>query len=126
MTARLPPVALIRWAMGDDGRMLGALAGLGFAGAVIESMGAGHVPQQAAEAVGALAASMPVVLASRCAAGPVFSETYGYAGGEIDLIRRGAIPGGMLPGVKGRLLLGLALRAGGGTDAARAAFAPYQ
>ena len=56
------PVALIRWTMGDDGRMLGALPGLGYAGAVIEGMGAGHVPADAADAVGALAASMPVVL----------------------------------------------------------------
>lgn len=120
------PVALLRWAMGDDGRMLGALAGLGYAGAVIEGMGAGHVPADAAEAVGALAAAMPVVLASRCATGPVFTETYGYPGGEIDLIRRGAIPGGLLSGPKARLLLGLALRGGGGRDMAQAAFAPYQ
>lgn len=119
------PVALIRWAMGDDGRMLGALPGLGYAGAVIEGMGAGHVPAEAAEAVGALAARMPVVLASRSVAGPVFTQTYGYPGGEIDLIRRGAIPAGLLSGLKARLLLGLALRAGG-RDVAAAAFAPYQ
>lgn len=119
------PVALVSWAMGDDGRMLGVLPGLGYAGVVIQGMGAGHVPAEAAEAVEALAATMPVVLATRCATGPAFTETYGYAGGEIDLIRRGAIPGGMLSGVKARLLLGLALR-GGGRDAAIAAFAPYQ
>ncbi|MBW6398185.1 asparaginase [Roseomonas sp. HJA6] len=117
------PVALVRWAMGDDGRLLGALPGLGYEGAVIEGMGAGHVPADAAEAVGALAARMPVVLASRCVTGPVFTETYGYAGGEIDLIRRGAIPAGMLSGPKARLLLGLALR-GNGSPAA--AFTPYQ
>ncbi len=119
------PVALLRWAMGDDGRLLGAVPGLGYAGAVIEGMGAGHVPADAAEAVGALAARMPVVLASRCATGPVFAQTYGYPGGEIDLIRRGAIPGGLLSGPKARLLLGLALR-GGDRDVAAAAFAPYQ
>ncbi len=120
------PIALICWAMGDDGRMLGALPGLGYAGAVIEGMGAGHVPADAAEAVGALAAQMPVVLASRCATGPVFAHTYGYAGGEIDLIRRGAIPAGLLSGPKARLLLGLALRGGGGRDATLHAFAHYQ
>ena len=120
------PVALLRWAMGDDGRMLGALPGLGYAGAVIEGMGAGHVPAEAAEAVGTLAAAMPVVLASRCAAGPVFSATYGYAGGEIDLIRRGVIPAGYLSGAKARLLLGLVLRGGGGHDATRAAFDRFQ
>lgn len=120
-----PPVALLRWAMGDDGRMLGALPELGYAGAVIEGMGAGHVPADAAEVVGALARRMPVVLATRSAAGPVFTDTYGYPGGEIDLIRRGVIPAGLLSGLKARLLLGLALRGGGGHAAAQAAFAPY-
>lgn len=120
------PVALLRWAMGDDGRLLGTLPGLGYAGAVIEAMGSGHVPADAVEAIGALAARMPVVLASRCATGPVFMQTYGYPGGEIDLIRRGAIPAGMLSGPKARLLLGLVLRGGGGMDAAAAAFAPYR
>ena len=119
------PVALVTWAMGDDGRMLRALPDLGYAGAVIAGMGAGHVPADAAEAIGALAARMPVVLASRSAAGPVFTGTYGYPGGEIDLIARGAIPAGMLTALKARLLLGLALRGGGGRDAAARAFAPY-
>lgn len=119
------PVALLRWTMGDDGRLLGALPALGYAGAVIEGMGAGHVPADAAEAISALAARMPVVLASRCATGPVFTQTYGYPGGEIDLIRRGTIPSGILSGPKARLLLGLALRGDGGRDAAAGAFAPY-
>jgi L-asparaginase len=119
------PVALVSWAMGDDGRLLDALPGLGYAGAVVAGMGAGHVPADAAARVGALAALMPVVLASRSAAGPVFTETYGYAGGEIDLIGRGLIPAGMLGALKARLLLGLALRGGGGRDAAASAFAAY-
>jgi L-asparaginase len=118
------PVAVIRWAMGDDGRMLGVLPGLGYDGAVIEGMGAGHVPARASDAVGALAQVMPVVLASRCMTGPVFSATYGYAGGEIDLIRRGAIPAGLLDGLKARLLLGLCLREPGCDPAAT--FAAYQ
>lgn len=120
------PAALLRWSMGDDGRLLGALPGLGYAGVVIEGLGAGHVPADAAEALGALAARMPVVLASRCTTGPVFSETYGYPGGEIDLIRRGAIPSGLLSGPKARLLLGLALRGAGGRDSAQASLSPYQ
>lgn len=120
------PVALLKWAMGDDGRLLGALSGLGYAGVVIEGMGAGHVPADAAEALGDLAARMPVVLASRAVAGPVFTRTYGYPGGEIDLVRRGLIPAGTLSGLKARLLLGLALRGGAGQAAAATAFAPYQ
>jgi L-asparaginase len=119
------PVALVTWAMGDDGRVLDALPGLGYAGAVIAGMGAGHVPADAAARVGALAARMPVVLASRSAAGPVFTATYGYAGGEIDLIGRGLVPAGMLSALKARLLLGLVLRGGGGRDAASRAFEAY-
>ena len=123
-----PPchVALLHWAMGEDGRLLEVLPRLGYAGAVIEGMGAGHVPAEAAPLLGELAARMPVVLASRCLAGPVFTSTYGYAGGEIDLLGRGLIPAGILSGLKARLLLGLALRNRRGQACAAAAFTPYQ
>ncbi|MFB9267012.1 asparaginase [Bradyrhizobium erythrophlei] len=115
------PVALMRIGIGDDGRMLGALAGLGYRGAVIEAMGAGHVPDILAPLIESLADRMPVILASRTGAGPVFTRTYGFAGSEIDLIRRGAIPGGFLNGVKARLLLQLLLALGlGGDELARA------
>ncbi|TCZ64825.1 asparaginase [Roseicella aquatilis] len=120
------PIALLRWAMGEDGRLLEALPGLGYAGAVVEGMGAGHVPAEVAPLLGELAARMPVVLASRCMTGPVFTRTYGYAGSEIDLLGRGLIPAGILSGLKARLLLGLALRNGRGQACAAAAFAPYQ
>lgn len=118
------PVALLRFGMGEDGRLLAALGGLGYAGAVIEGMGAGHVPAESVEAVGRLAREIPVVLASRVMTGPVFRETYGYPGSEIDLIRRGVVPAGWLSGLKARLLLGLALRDGGRPVAE--AFAPFQ
>jgi L-asparaginase len=120
------PVALLHWAMGEDGRMLEALPRLGYAGAVIEGMGAGHVPAEVAPLLGELAARIPVVLASRCLAGPVFTNTYGYPGGEIDLLGRGLISAGFLSGLKARLLLGLALRNGHGQASAAAAFQPYQ
>jgi L-asparaginase len=131
-TPRLPieggppaPVGLVKVAMGDDGRLLRAIPGLGLAGLVIEGMGAGHVPAEVAPIVGEVAAAMPVVLASRAMTGPVFTDTYGYAGGEIDLLGRGLVPGGSLGGLKARILLGLALRGGRGVDAAREAFGPY-
>lgn len=120
------PVALVKWPMGDDGRILPALPGLGYEGAVIEGMGAGHVPADAVARVEDLATRMPVVLAARPMTGPVFSRTYGYAGGEIDLIRRGAVPAGMLSGLKARLLLGLALRGGAPRSKVAEAFRPYQ
>ena len=120
-----PPVALLRVPMGDDGRLLDALPDLGFAGVVIEGMGAGHVHADVAPRLGELARRIPVVLAARPTAGLVFTRTYGYPGGEIDLVDRGLIPAGYLSGTKARLLLGLVLR-NGDRDAVAAAFAPYQ
>lgn len=120
------PVALLKWAMGDDGRLVSAVPDLGYAGLVIEGMGAGHVPASVAPLLGAVAERIPVVLATRAMTGPVFTRTYGYAGGEIDLLARGLIPAGHLSGLKARLLLGLALRGGAGRAAVASAFAPYQ
>jgi L-asparaginase len=120
------PVALIKMAMGDDGRLLKSLPELGYAGAVIEGMGAGHVLADAAPILGELAARIPVVLASRSMTGPVFTKTYGYPGAEIDLIKRGLVPAGYLSGLKARLLLGLVMRDRNGAGKVAEAFAPYQ
>ncbi|MGK7869875.1 asparaginase domain-containing protein [Falsiroseomonas sp. E2-1-a20] len=121
-----PPrqVALLRWAMGDDGRWLGSLPMLGYAGAVIEGLGAGNVPMEATLPLGELAARMPVVLASRSTTGFVVARRRN--GADVDLLRLGLIPAGWLSGLKARLLLGVALRGGAGHAAAAAAFAHYQ
>ena len=118
-------VALVKCAMGDDTRLVAALGDLGYAGVVIEGMGAGHVHADLAPVLGALAARIPVVLAARPITGPVFTQTYGYPGAEIDLIGRGLIPAGYLSGLKARLLLGFALRDGATTAAIKQAFAAY-
>jgi L-asparaginase len=120
------PVALVKWAMGDDGRLLSALPGLGYAGLVVEGMGAGHVPADAAPILGALAGKIPIVLASRAMTGPVFTRTYGYPGSEIDLIARNLVPAGYLSGLKARLLLGLILRSKVDRSEIATVFAPYQ
>lgn len=104
------PVALVKAAMGDEMHLFSALATLGCSGVVIEAMGAGHVHVDAVPILDELATQLPVVLASRVMTGAVFTDTYGYPGGEIDLIRRGLIPAGYLSGLKARLLLGLVLR----------------
>lgn len=116
------PVALIKIGLGDDGRLIQALPSLGFAGAVIDGMGAGHVPGPIAPLLSALTEQMPVVLASRADTGPVFTRTYAFPGSEIDLIARGLIPAGTLSGLKARLLLMLMLRAGYDRNRIRAAF----
>ena len=90
----IPAVALLRVGLDDDGRILEALPALGFAGVVIEGMGAGHVPARWADLVSRAVELMPVVLASRVAAGPVFERTYGFAGSETDLLARGVVRAG--------------------------------
>ena len=126
-TAGAPaPIALVKIPMGDDGRLLNALPGLGYAGVVIEGMGAGHVHADVAPIVGEVAAKMPVVLASRAMTGPVFTKTYGYPGAEIDLIKRGVVPAGYLSGLKARLLLGLVMRDAKGAHKVTGAFSAYQ
>lgn len=120
-----PAVALLTMALGDEGRVLPTLAGLGYRGLVVEAMGAGHVAAAMVPLLAELATTMPVVLSSRVAAGPVFARTYGFPGSEIDLLGRGLIPAGALGGVKARLLLSLLLHNGLGGAALREAFARY-
>lgn len=119
------PVALVRMSLGDDGRMLRQVRELGYRGLVIEGMGAGHVPASVVPLIGDLAATMPVVLASRVHAGPAFTSTYGFSGSEIDLLGRGVIPAGDLPGLKARLLLSLLLRNSLDPALVASAFAAY-
>jgi L-asparaginase len=89
------------------------------AGLVIAGFGVGHTPAWMVEPIAALAAQIPVVLASRIGAGEVFRGTYGYAGSESDLIGRGCIGAGYLDPLKARVLLALLL--GDGADRARIA-----
>lgn len=107
-----PPVALMTLGLGDDGRLLPALADLGFAGAVVAAMGAGHVPKDLVGPLEYLARQMPVVLSTRVAGGPVFARTYGFPGSETDLLARGLLHGGALGPLKARLLLQAALTRG--------------
>lgn len=104
-------VALISLGLGEDGRILRTLADLGYSGAVIEGMGAGHIPSASVQSVTELAQEMPVILSTRVRSGPVFTSTYGFPGSEIDLISRGLIPSGYLGSAKSRLLLSLLLAA---------------
>lgn len=108
----VPPVAVVRVGIGEDPRLLLALADLGHAGVVVEALGGGHVPSALLPALDALVARMPVLLASRTGAGRVLESTYGYPGGDIDLVARGLVPVGTLDAPKARVLLSLALAAG--------------
>jgi L-asparaginase len=105
-------VQLVRLAADIGDAQLRAAAGRSPAAIVVEGTGGGPVPTSLLPAVDdALAAGIPLVLASRCAGGRNLESTYGMPGGEMDLIRRGVLPAGFLTGHKARLRLvvGLAL-----------------
>ena len=120
--AAVPPVGLLKVTLGDDGRVLTALGSLGYKGLIVEATGGGHVPQAMVEPLGALAKQMPVVLASRTGAGEVLRSTYGFPGSETDLLKRGLIHGGILDGLKARLLLTLLSLAGAESETVLEAF----
>lgn len=115
-------VAQVALGLGEDGRLLKALPGLGYQGAVIEGMGAGHVPAVTVQALSSLAKQMPVVLTSRVRAGRVFTATYGFPGSEMDLIANGLLPGGFLTAAKARLLLSLLLTMRADSEEIKAVF----
>jgi L-asparaginase len=116
------PVALYTVSLGDDGRLLAQVAGLGYEGLVIEALGGGHVPSRMAEPLRSLSSEMPVVLASRTGGGEVLKNTYGFTGSETDLLERGLINAGLLYGPKARLFLSLLLRSGASREEVAGAF----
>lgn len=103
------PVALVKVALGENAWMLDKLLELEYGGVVVEGVGAGHVSANVVSSLERLASVKPVVLSSRIYGGGSLTETYGYAGSEIDLLGRGLISGGFLSGVKARLLLSVLL-----------------
>lgn len=119
----IAPVALVKIALGDDGRLLEAIPSLGYRGLVVEATGGGHVPSAAVPPLERLAQSMPVVMTSRTGAGELLRSTYGFPGSETDLLRRGLIHGGMLDGPKARILLSLLLTGGAERASIAEAFA---
>jgi L-asparaginase len=118
----VPAVALLTSALGDDARLIGCLAEVGYAGAVLEAFGGGHVPAPVVPALEELAGRMPVVLASRCAGGEMLRATYGFPGSERDLLSRGLIPAGFLDARKARVFTSLLLAAGADVAGVRTAF----
>ena len=120
--ADVPPVALVRVGLDDDGRTLPALAAHGFRGAVIEGFGGGHVTPSMVPRIARLATEMPVVLASRTGSGELLRNTYRYRGSETELLEAGAIPAGILDGLKARILLSLCLAADPAGDNVATAF----
>jgi L-asparaginase len=104
-----PIVPILEVGPGFEREILAAVAAAAIDGLVLSLPGAGHVGAEAAPDLGRLAARIPVVFASRTGAGETLRASYGYPGGEIDLIARGLIPAQSLDARKARIALQLLL-----------------
>ena len=94
----------------------------GAKGIVLEALGRGNVPPAMLDGVReASAAGVPVVVASRCAAGTTAPQ-YGYEGGGVTLAEAGAIFAGDLTPPKARIKLMVLLGSGADVAAIRASF----
>jgi L-asparaginase len=116
------PVPVITTALGEDGSLIEAARAYGARGIVVQAAGTGNTPAEMLDAcAAAIAVGVPVVLTSRCHAGPV-SPVYGFPGGGVTWSRAGAIFAGYLPALKARVLLALGLGAGLDIDEIRALY----
>ncbi len=88
---------------------------------VLALPGGGHVTDTIPAILQAM--PMPVVFASRTGAGETLTQSYGFAGSEIDLIARGVIPAGPLDGRRARIALAILLSNGAGKAEIAAFFA---
>lgn len=105
-------VALLEASLSADTLILEQLVEMGYQGLVIAGFGAGHVSEKWSIALQAIAINLPVIVGSRTGAGTTAFHTYGFTGGEIDLIRKGLHQSGFLCPRKARLLLWLVIGCG--------------
>lgn len=122
---RIARIAYYEALMDDRSALLQTIADGDFDGLVAAAFGGGHVAEATADLLAAMAADMPVVLASRTGAGRVLENVYGYKGAEIDLISGGLIPARNLDARKSRVFLTLALGAGWSAGEIRAGFGKF-
>ncbi len=105
-------VHLITATVAMDGTLVDAATRSGADGIVIAGTGSGNThPSVLAAATRAIAADIPVVLASRCPGGQP-APVYAFPGGGVTWVSAGAIPIGHLCAVKARVALALGLGAG--------------
>lgn len=116
------PVEVVAVHMGSDGALVRAAVAGGARGVVIAAVGSGNTPPDVlAAALEAMAAGIPVVLASRTLTGGT-RATYGFPGGGATWARAGVILAGTMSAPKARVALGLALGAGLDAPALRVLF----
>lgn len=104
----VPPVPMLLTGIDLEAAVIEALAQAPIGGLVVAGVGGGHVAAMAVDALARLAARLPVVLTQR-GLGRTLRRTYGFAGGEIDLLAHGLICGEMFRPQQARVLLQLAL-----------------
>ncbi len=100
-------IALLEVSLSADTLVLNNILDLGYDGLVIAGFGAGHVPGNWSDVIETIAQKIPVVIATRTGSGSTARSTYGFIGGEMDLIRKGALMAGLLCPRKARILLWL-------------------
>jgi L-asparaginase len=109
LRAPLPRVEVVGAYAGGDGGLLRAAVAQGARGIVIAAFGIGNVtPDIAAAVEETVAQGVPVLVVSRCGAGPA-QPVYGGRGGGAELERAGALYGGTLRAAQARLALAVAL-----------------
>ncbi|HEX5147832.1 MAG TPA: asparaginase, partial [Candidatus Limnocylindrales bacterium] len=105
-------VYLITATVAADGLLIDAAVAAGADGIVVAATGSGNTdPSLLAGAERAMAAGIPVALASRCPGGRA-TAGYAFPGGGATWIRAGALPVGNLCAVKARVALALGVGAG--------------
>jgi len=105
-------VFLITATVAADAMLLDAAAAAGANGIVVAAAGSGNTdPSLLAAAERAMAAGIPVALASRCPGGRA-SAGYAFPGGGATWLRAGALPVGHLCALKARVALALGLGSG--------------
>jgi L-asparaginase len=106
-----PNVSLVTLAVGADPDLLEAALERGARGVVLETLGGGRVPPWWLSVIGrARDRGVPVVIGSRCPAGPVW-DAYGYEGAHRSLAELGCLFAGDLNGQKARIRLMVVLAA---------------
>jgi L-asparaginase len=117
------PVEIVVAALETDGHLLDLVISGGARGVVVAATGSGNThPDLLRAAMDALAAGVPVALASRTGAGPV-GPFYAFPGGGATWQQAGVLMAGSLTPVQARVALALGLGAGMGVEALRALLA---
>lgn len=126
MPASDEPVAIpvLEAGLADDGWAFDAVIARRPRAIVLSGSGGGHVSAELGDKVAAaVAAGVPVIIATRAASGPTLRHSYGYPGADAWLVERGVIMAGWLSARKARLLAHVVLAAGADRERLAAEFA---